>query len=417
MSEIRIEPATADVLDRIISTGLDAVGESPGAASSPELTPEQLRELLRLVRGAREVLLDASESDTDLGAPPEVEGAALLQSWLEQNATARARVENLDGEVKFDERDLRWGLSLLNWLRGLKRHALVRPSGPPETLAERTRIALLGDWGSGRYGAPAIGKTVAAGVYDMAIHLGDVYYSGTEREVRENFLRHWPSRPNLVSRALNSNHEMYSGGYGYFGITLPRFGQSGSYFAAQNAHFTLLGLDTAYVDHDLDAEQLAWVRGMVEQAGARKVIFLSHHQLYKPGGAIAKDLMQRVKPLLESGKVFAWYWGHEHVAAIFEPDRTHSLHARCIGHSGFPYFRYKGDAALETGLEGARWRIFPGDGKVPRARVLDDPNPFVPEKPERYGAQGFASLALDGPSLTERVHRPDGTVIYEQQLC
>jgi len=218
-----IQPVDASALGRVVTVGL----ESPTnpLTTNADLPPEALRELVALVGEAKRKIYDAHDSESDLGCSPEDATAALLQSWLAENAAERARVEGLGGEIPLDGRDLRWGLSLLSWLRGLKKHELLRPTKGPEQLPERARIALLGDWGSGRYSAPRIGQTVASGAYDVAIHLGDVYYAGTECEVRDNFLRYWPVRDGMLSRALNSNHEMYSGGYGYFNLTLPRFGQ------------------------------------------------------------------------------------------------------------------------------------------------------------------------------------------------
>ena len=58
------------------------------------------------------------------------------------------------------------------------------------------------------------------------MHLGDVYYSGTEKEVEERFLKVWPTEAATINRALNGNHEMYSGGFGYFKLILPAFGQA-----------------------------------------------------------------------------------------------------------------------------------------------------------------------------------------------
>ena len=413
---ISVQPLSAKVLDQIVPTGFESPA-SPLIASS-SLPPEAVRELVSLVGDAKQAIFDALDSESDLGASPENETAALLQAWLAENATERAHVEGLGGEIPLDERDLRWGLSLLSWLRGLKKHPILRPTKGPEQLPAHARIALLGDWGSGRYSAPKVGQAVAAGSYDVAIHLGDVYYAGTEREVRDNFLRYWPVRDGMLSRALNSNHEMYSGGYGYFKLTLPRFEQEASYFALRNDHFLLIGLDTGYDDHNLDDEQLGWLKATVAEAGGRKVILMSHHQLYKPGDAPAKKLVAKVGPLLEAGKIFAWYWGHEHVAAIFDHDPTYRFHARCIGHGGFPYFRYSGDAPSSSGLLDSSWRTLAGNNKTPNALQLDDPNPDVaPADPKKYGAQGFASLELDGPSLVERLHRPDGSVIYEKKLA
>ena len=94
-------------------------------------------------------------------------------------------------------------------------------------------MALLGDWGTGLYGAVPCAESIRrdGGRFDLLMHLGDVYYSGTRREVRERFLNVRPFREDAVNRFINSNHEMYSGGHAYFRDTLPTFGQESSYFA------------------------------------------------------------------------------------------------------------------------------------------------------------------------------------------
>src|SRR5207237_885587 len=77
-------------------------------------------------------------------------------------------------------------------------------------------------------------------------------------EYERHFLPYWPHAEgdrSLRSWALNGNHDMYSGGHGYFGFLLrdPRFaGQQGSsHFRLAGRWWQLLGLDTAYRDHDL----------------------------------------------------------------------------------------------------------------------------------------------------------------------
>jgi hypothetical protein len=420
-SEPRIEASTVAALDRVLgrvvnSESTPTVRET---MASGELTPEQTRELTSLVGLAFEQIRDEDAAHSDLGASPEDEVAARLQSWLNENASRRARVEALEGEAKFDERDLGWGLSLLNWLRGLKKHPRRPAAGPPETLPANCRIAVAGDWGTGRYAAPDIGTTIGAGRYHMAIDLGDFYYAGTEREARENFLRHWPTAaPGLISRSLNSNHAMYSGGYGYFDLILPAFKQSGSYFAAQNDHFLIAGLDTGYDEHDLDANQVAWLHQVVAAAGDRKLVLMSHHQLFAPGTPAIESLRSKVAGLLDTRRILAWYWGHQHAAILFEPHPLWGLFGRCIGHGGFPFFRHKGNEQVEIGKAGSLWRRVPAAAGTPAAKQLDDPNPYVgPDaNPERYGAQGFASLELAGPRLVERIHRPDGTIIHEREL-
>src|SRR5207247_823473 len=124
------------------------------------------------------------------------------------------------------------------------------------------------------YGAPVAARRIQSDTdaFWMLLHLGDVYYSGTPAEIQERFLDEWPKRTDAISRALNSNHEMYSGGYAYFDMTLPRFTQPSSYFAFCNDHWLLIGLDTGYVDHDLDDEQAAWVNYVAGQSPTSRVV-------------------------------------------------------------------------------------------------------------------------------------------------
>ena len=65
--------------------------------------------------------------------------------------------------------------------------------------------------------------------------------------------------------ACNGNHEMYSGGYGYFDSVLPAFNQPSSCFAITNEHWLIVGLDSAYADHDLADEQGSWVKGLARR--------------------------------------------------------------------------------------------------------------------------------------------------------
>jgi hypothetical protein len=78
-------------------------------------------------------------------------------------------------------------------------------------------IAMFSDWGTGLYGATVITKTIGAlPRCDVALHLGDTYYSGNEDEIKDRLIGGWPKRTNTLNRALNGNHEMYSGGQEYF---------------------------------------------------------------------------------------------------------------------------------------------------------------------------------------------------------
>ena len=105
------------------------------------------------------------------------------------------------------------------------------------SLPERATVALVSDWGTGNAHAVAVAQQIARHRPDHVIHLGDVYYAGTPREVQRNFLEVWNAFGPREARywALNANHDMYSGGYGFFQHILPAFDQPASYFNLQTA--------------------------------------------------------------------------------------------------------------------------------------------------------------------------------------
>jgi hypothetical protein len=166
-------------------------------------------------------------------------------------------------------------------------------------------IAITGDWGTGDASSRSIAQRIADLKPDHTIHLGDIYYAGAENEVRSKFLALWPAgiSASAPSFALNGNHEMYSGGVGYFQIALtdPRFkAQQGmSYFSLQNDHWTIIAVDTAYfarnfyLDGALDTDvQLPWMATLTRAArqAGRRVILLTHHAGVdvEPAGATVK---------------------------------------------------------------------------------------------------------------------------------
>jgi hypothetical protein len=352
------------------------------------------------------------------------ETASLLQSYLAEKAAkekSAAPRETGGLEARFDDLDIfGWVGSFFTWWRGLKKHAWLPPPTRPDAVSDPFRVGILGDWGTGLYGAPVCAASLKNDPrgYQLILHLGDVYYSGTEEEMADRFLALWPQRPGAVSRALNGNHEMYTGGHAYFKQTLREFGQSSSCFAMHNDHWLLVGLDTAYEDHDLDTEQGAWLAALVKGIGEkRKVVLFSHHQPYSLMDAQGPKLVRKVADLLAARRIFAWYWGHEHRCLLYDPHPAWGVHGRCIGHSGYPYFRAKLESArCEVAGAGFAWYRLGGKNLVPGALVLDGPNPYLPGQAEKYGCQGYATLEFNGPHLTETVHAPDGSQLLFRQL-
>lgn len=203
-------------------------------------------------------------------------------------------------------------------------------------LADEATIAIVGDWGGGNAAAQAVAAQITAINPDHIIHLGDVYYAGTPREVQDRFLKYWPPvSPAGQSFALNSNHEMYSGGYGYFDVILKQFKQPASYFSLANKNWRFIGLDTGYVDHDLNKEQVDWLTGQFK-GNNPKTILLSHHQLFSAyENTDASNLQNRVQPFLDAKQIYGWIWGHEHLCVVYEEHM--GIKARCLGNGCFPY--------------------------------------------------------------------------------
>jgi len=334
-------------------------------------------------------------------------------------------------EAKFDTVDwLGWATVAWAKLKNPVPNPLLEPSQPgPQPLPDKGRIGLLGDWGTGLYGAPKMAEAILRDrdPFVMLMHLGDVYYAGTKTEMRDRFLEIWPRRPDTVNRALNSNHDMYSGGKYFFEDTLAAFGQDASYFAHQNRHWTLVGLDVAYHDHAIDDRQVNWLKGILSQAGDRKVILFSHQQLFSCYEAQGTKLWgnEGFAAILRSKRIFAWYWGHEHRCAIYQqPDAASGLWGRCIGHGGMPESRAKTrDLPRAAGYDKADWREAPakidGSGQrlAPPSLVLEGQNRYIPGEEDNFTPHGYAVLTFDEQHLIEQVLDPEGKVIYEHQLA
>jgi hypothetical protein len=421
---------------RKILTGQEAVEAIPEAANAdPDATPVQ-RAAAAAAMG--QVLRQLEKADRDGEGALVFTGAqdgpaSRLQSLIASGEKANLTLEPLAAgglEAKFDTGDwLGWAQVAWAKLKHLVPHPMKRPtSTTPDPLPNAARIAIVGDWGTGLYGAPKIANAIRTDSDPFAVlmHLGDVYYSGTSREMRDRFLNVWPTRQGAVSRGLNSNHDMYSGGEPYFKETLPAFNQPSSYFAFQNQHFTLIGLDVAYIDHDIDDQQAKWVEDVIAQAGTRKVIFFSHHQLYSHFEGQGAKLWQqpRFGAILRRKRVFAWYWGHEHRCSIFQsPDVNFGILGRCIGHGGMPQNRNATrnlPAATHPDFSRAEWKRSASVTKegniLADCVVLDGRNPLIPGEEDKFTPHGYAVLTLDGPHLKEEVRDPLGNVIYDRVL-
>lgn len=283
-------------------------------------------------------------------------------------------------DLKFSECDPGWIEVVLDHLpyAGHKdeipyvRHASLDDFVLP-ILPRNARVALVADWGTGTPAAKALLADIARHKPDALVHLGDIYYAATPREMHENFLaivdEIFPRGQGQVPVfTLCGNHDVYSGGAGYYSAlpllnpapAFPRASaQPASYFSlrTQGGAWQLLAMDTGLHDRDPSQvnETVTWLEESEETWHADKLarfdgrtILLSHHQAFSAFSAIGRyakrDAAERaINPRLlasyqriaQKGDVAAWFWGHEHNLCVYEP-YAGIARGRCIGHGGIP---------------------------------------------------------------------------------
>ena len=284
-------------------------------------------------------------------------------------------------------------------------------------MADDVTIALASDFGTGNFGAgdspsTRIAKFIPSLRPDYTIHLGDVYYAGTSGEETGKLTDLWP-RGSEGSFTLNSNHEMYSGGTPYFnqavgGPVFNTLQSPWSFFAIENEHWILVGLDSAYYSDVLtlylhgtlgksDNTQTAFLR---EIAGrGKKVIVLTHHNGIPvdgvPGAAPPQLYTDVMNAFAGHPAPAYWYFGHEHIGAAYAPLENGTL-CRCLGHSALPW-------GLASDLVQAR--------AAGRVQWFESCNAGDPDDPLRV-YNGFVLLELKGAELVETYYDERGRVAW-----
>lgn len=286
----------------------------------------------------------------------------------------------LIGTKKYEQLDSGWILAGLNYAMNLVDsdliyHPLPAGSNLIKPLSGKSGgdpvIGIIGDWGTGFFtedgvecAAKRVIDDIAARPIDYLMHLGDVYYSGTDwrplpGEELLNLVNTWPDQGAQRNFTLNSNHEMCGGAQGYFEVALKSSlfqSQDGaSYFACSYGSWLVLAIDSAYYS---DAEngdkmymegaigtttneaQIEWLQNFRNHEGP--VIIFSHHNPCDPITAHTNVLFDQVHQAL--GKMpDVWYWGHVHNGIVYT-----QLHlgnsfvfvptkGRCCGHASIPF--------------------------------------------------------------------------------
>jgi hypothetical protein len=298
----------------------------------------------------------------------------------------------------------------------------------------KLKIAVAADWGTGTLESETVAENMKGCSPNYTVHLGDVYYMGDVPEVKENCLGHctkkykgvqWPVQNCLGSFALMGNHEMYSGGEGYFRDFISTLGllnsngtvkdpQSASYFCLETDRWIVLGLDTGYhsagfpllapvplinripslnVDARLDEKMLTWLQQTIEALTAagsanKSILLLTHHQpisSFEP--AFTKSARQLAQLSFFNEREFVWLYGHEHRLTVYEKQtiaNSLTAHPRCIGHGGMP--------VSKTHLDWPDPKILYYD---PREHPIDSKNPQI-----TVGFNGHVVLIFKDSAMT-----------------
>lgn len=299
------------------------------------------------------------------------------------------------------------------------------------------QIAVAADWGTGTLEAETVAENMMKCAPQWTLHLGDVYYMGEIPEINENCLGEptknykgvtWP-KGSLGSLALMGNHEMYSGGQGYFQDFLTKLGmfksdgsvktpQDASYFCVETPGWVILGLDTGYhsggfpafasipgvnsipalnVDARFDDKMLLWLKQTMsslqsEGSGDKPVLVLTHHQpLSSFEHAFKKPAEQLAKLGFLNGREFVWLFGHEHRLTVYTKQPVANglmAYPRCIGHAGMP--------VEVTKLSQPNSSILYYD---PRQHPIDKEDPHT-----MVGYNGHIVLVFDGVQLMIEYH-------------
>ncbi len=343
-------------------------------------------------------------------------GWQLLQAELGTDALLRTRLED---QLLGSRCDPRWAgtlVSYLDYFGPYGRRAdipYIRPdlAGPGVIeIAPDARIALLSDWGTGRRTALAVLRDLAQHQPDILVHLGDIYYAGTPSECEHNFHRPMTAELRAVRHpaiyTLSGNHDMYSGGEGYYGL-IGRLNdgaarQRASYFClrSRDRRWQFLAMDTGLNAYDpferhpltrIDPAEEAWLLARIAEFEGQTVL-LSHHPLFSalarigPGGPLPynPNLMASFGRFAAAGRIAAWFWGHEHTMALYQPYRG-LARGRCIGCGAIPMF-----------VADQPYDPLPG---------LQDPPALLPPRLGNDGAvqdHGYAVMSLDPASGTAR---------------
>ena len=362
-------------------------------------------------------------------------GLELLHALVQGN---HAAASELTDRIRFSACDPGWAEAITGYVARFLPGGTAKPvpyrrwrdlgdfvlSAPSASL----RIGLMSDWGTGTQEARAVAALLAQQRPDVVIHLGDIYYAGMPEECDAHFFA--PLRaamPDTRLFSLCGNHDVYSGGQGYYGL-LDRIAQPASYFClrAPDQSWQILAADTGLNDRDpfdetaalthIDPAELEWHADKLRGFPGRTIL-LSHHQPFSAFAEIGPlashdptnpHLMAAHATLAAAGRIDAWFWGHEHSLRIYAPYRG-VLRGRNIGYGAIPLAVSAGTITPLAGLQNppalaTDIRLDEVDGAYTHGFALLDLSPG------QIGASYWALTRPHGPIYHETIGPADPLV-------
>lgn len=320
-----------------------------------------------------------------------------------------------------------WVLSVLQFLLvklGIRKIVPFNSTSIPIKILPQPslRVAVFGDWGTGAYqdghlaASPSqqVMQQISKQAPDIAIHLGDVYYSGMDVEEHHKLVDSWHYHAPLGNFTLNSNHEMYYGGHGLFKVALdpavsPLFKAQGgaTFFSIVFGNWLIIGLDSAYnapqatmyLDGAVtDPDQ----KKLLHQAGVsgKKIMILTHHNPLNEIGDQQNSLWTDVVSALGK-KPDYWYFGHVHNGIVYsEMSAAGTVKCRCQGNAAIP-------------IGHAAWF----DNKPAISFYTNSPLGDTDPRNALRIKNGFALLEFTANSVLENWYYQDGSLAWSSQLA
>ena len=203
---------------------------------------------------------------------------------------------------------------------------LIKPSSLfAETVSNKLRFAVIGDWGDGSDDQAALGKQMHSvyckSSFDLVVASGDnIYPNGAARHFTKKFEQPFSEllKNQVKFHTVFGNHDVEDGRQDQ--RQYPLFNMEGQHYYTLrrgNGLVDFFMLDTT----DYDLAQAGWFDNALSTSTARWKVVVMHHPLYSSGkkhGSSLK-LRKKIEPLLTKYKVNVVFAGHDHIYERVKP--------------------------------------------------------------------------------------------------